>query len=63
MINSNRGPISHRFRDTATIIYSPLKIAAKSLQMETWLLLTDDDRRTTTIPVEFILDRYLKTVG
>jgi len=39
---SSLGPISHRFRDMAPFIaknYS-LKIAAKLLQMETWLLLT-----------------------
>jgi len=41
MINTNLGPISHHFRDTATYgLQLPLKIAAKPLQMETWLLLT-----------------------
>jgi len=41
VINSNLGPISHRFRDMA--IYSlkrSIKIAAKPLQIKTWLLLT-----------------------
>jgi len=41
VIDSNLYPISHRFRDTATLIAwnFPLEIAAKPLQMETWLLL------------------------
>jgi len=40
MINSNLGLISHSFRDTATAWNIPLKIAAKPLQIEAWLLLT-----------------------
>jgi len=39
VINSNLGLISHRFRDMATYFLKLFtKIAAKPLQMETWLL-------------------------
>jgi len=40
VINSNLGPISHRFRDTANYSLTfPLKTAAKPLQIEKWLIL------------------------
>jgi len=41
VINSNLGPIFHRFRDTATYsLKLSTEIAAKPLQTKTWLLLT-----------------------
>jgi len=41
MINSNLGPIFHRFRDLANYsLKLLLKTAAKPLQIETWLQLT-----------------------
>jgi len=46
VVNSNLGHIYHHFRDTTTIIAQnfSLKIAAKPLQIITWLLLTASTR-------------------
>jgi len=40
VINSNLCPICHSFQDIATYKQLSIVIAAKPLQMETWLLLT-----------------------
>jgi len=49
VISTNLGPISLRFRDTATYSLKP-SIAAKPLQMETWLLLTVNKKSPATYP-------------
>jgi len=52
VINSNLGSISHRFRDTPLITENfSLKIAAKQLQIKTWLLLTAYRKTLASYPM------------
>jgi len=52
VISSNFGPIPHRFRDMATYsLKNFTKIAAKPLQLETWLLLTANRKLPPPYPI------------